>query len=49
MKSIREIAEEIAYKYLDRTFGSAKLQSDIEKALRAERKRAIRIIDDHRA
>lgn len=49
MKSIRETAEQIAYKYLDRTFGSAKLQADIEQALRSERERAVRIIDDHRA
>lgn len=41
MSSIRTTAERIAYKYLDRAFGSAKLQADIEKALRDERDRAL--------
>ena len=49
MSSIREQAEKIAYKYLDRTVGSAKLQADIEQALRDERERAAKIIEDHQA
>lgn len=45
-ETLEQIADRIAYKYLDRTFGSAKLKSDILSALRNERERAAKLTED---
>lgn len=44
IETLNQIADRIAYKYLDRTFGSAKLKSDILSALRNERERCMNIV-----
>lgn len=44
-ETLEEIADRIAYKYLDRTVGSSKLKADILSCLRSERERAIQIVN----
>lgn len=44
-ETLEEIADRIAYKYLDRTVASAKLKSEILSALRNERERCAKVAE----